>query len=79
MEPNYLKVKIYNSVEEAPNYTTPEFQEGSLDAVAVVKNGTEGGRSTVDLIFTDDKGQKYIAMISARLLKKVADFCKDEN
>lgn len=75
-----LSMEIKKSPEEAPNYK----QEGgwiqaNLDKAIVVHNGMESGNSTVDLQFTDEKGNKYMCMVTGRLLKMVAQACITDN
>jgi hypothetical protein len=43
-----------------------------VEKVVVVHNGMQSGASTVDIIFVDDKGNKYVTLISGNLLKMVA-------
>ena len=73
MGTNHIAIKIFNDPSEAPNYNTDGqgFKPANLDAALIVKNGTEGNKPTVDLQFTAPDGQKYIAMITAELLKSV--------
>lgn len=76
---NSLNIKIHNSVEEAPNYNELEekFETLNLDKVLIVKNGTEEGRSTLDLQLVGADGKKYVAMITACLIKNVTDLVKE--
>jgi hypothetical protein len=71
MNTNSLEIKICNSPEEAPKYTAPEFKAASLLKAVIVKKGTVQGKATVDLIFEDGDGQKYIAMTTMALLESV--------
>lgn len=73
MGTNHIAIKVVASPDEAPNYNTDGqgIKAASLDTAIIVKNGTEGGNATIDLQFTDDKGQRYVAMITANLLKSV--------
>ena len=68
-----LSVKIYEDPSEAPNYRKdhPEVKGAMLVQANIVKNGTEEGHPTVDLVFVDDQGNQYMAMITARLLNMV--------
>jgi len=68
-----LKIKICNSPEEAPNYREQKgFTSVKWEEAIIVRNGTEEGRTTVDLILKDEKGNKYIAMITGRIVQQVA-------
>lgn len=72
MGTNHIKTRVFNSPDEAPNYNKmPEFKLASIDEAVIVRNGTTKGNATVDLIFTDQDGNKYIAMITAKLLAQV--------
>lgn len=70
-----LNIKIFNSPAEAPNYNTngEGVKAATVKEAVIVRNGTQGGNPTVDLVFEDDKGQKYVAMLTGRLLKTVTD------
>lgn len=70
-----LSVRIFNSPEEAPNYNTngEGIKAAFVKEAVIVKNGTVGKNATVDLVFQDEKGQKYVAMLTGRLLKTVTD------
>lgn len=71
---NSLAVEIAETPDQAQKYERPEYRYASLDKVVIVRNGTKNSNDTVDLIFTDpETGQKYIAMVTARLLKQVTD------
>lgn len=39
--------------------------------VVVVRNGTETGKPTVDFVLEDANGQRYVFMITGRLLKSI--------
>lgn len=68
-----LSIKIFNSPEEAPKYFRPEHKFIKIKEAVIVRNGTVGGNATVDLIVEDEDGQKYIGMLTGRLLKQVTD------
>ena len=71
MGTNNLTIKISDSVAEAPVYVKPEYFGASLDTVNVVAKGMENGKATVDFIFTDDSGQKHIAMMTGSLVRSI--------
>jgi hypothetical protein len=70
---NHINIQICNSTQEAPNYNTngQGIKPANLDTAIIVKNGTIEGNPTVDLQFTDKDGNRYIAMITANLLKSI--------
>lgn len=64
-----VKIVKFDSVEKAPNYV----KEGGYKAlelvdVAIVENGTVNGNPTVDLIFKDSDGNKYVTMVMGSLI-----------
>lgn len=72
MGTNQLTIKICRDPSEAPNYNElGDFKGANLTDAVIVKNGTEGGNPTVDLIFVDENGQKYVALITGKLLRSV--------
>lgn len=73
MGTNSISITVHESPQEAPKYEAPEHLHATLIQAVVVKRGTLQGNPTIDLVFRDDKGQKYISMITARLLKMVVD------
>lgn len=75
---NSLSIKQFQSPNEAPKFTRPEFAAAKIDCVNIVRKGTEEGRSTVDLVFQDEKGQKYIVMLTGRLIHSLSKIIGDE-
>ena len=70
---NHLAIQIVASPDEAPKYKEEGgWNAANLNKAIVVKNGTVGGNSTIDLQFQDEKGNKFVAMITAKLLKSLA-------
>ena len=69
---NMLDIELFDSVEEAPSYEKPEHYSANLKTARVVGNGTVHGNPTVDLIFEDERGQEYVAMITGGLLQNLA-------
>ncbi len=47
------------------------FSAVEIEKVVVVQNGTQGGNSTVDLILVDEKGNRYVTMLTGALLKSI--------
>lgn len=52
-------------------YRPPIFKPIQLEKVVVVKNGTEGGRPTVDFVLQDETSQKFVFMITGSLLRSL--------
>jgi len=42
-----------------------------IDKVVVVREGTQAGNSTVDLILKDEQGNKFVVMVTGNLLKSI--------
>lgn len=72
MGTNDLTIQLCQTVADAPKYDKPEYLYATLKKAVVVREGTKQGNDTVDLIFIDEKGQKYVTMITAKLLKQLA-------
>ena len=54
-------------------YCPPDYLPARLEKAVVVHNGTVEGRSTVDLLFTDESGQKHVVMLTGRLIQMLAE------
>lgn len=69
----HLSVTVVEDSHDATRqgffYSPPIYLPIQIEKVVVVKNGTEEGKPTVDLILEDEKGQKYVCMVTAALLK----------
>jgi hypothetical protein len=39
--------------------------------VVVVRNGTQAGNATVDFVLEDEAGQRFVFMVTGRLLKSI--------
>ena len=69
MGTNNIVIKNFNSIEEAPIYNLPKHRYAELEEVCIVRKGTVNGNATLDLIFADEDGQKYVAQVTANLIK----------
>lgn len=51
------------------------YREGftplQIERAVVVKDGTESHRSTVDFVMRDDKGNRYIVMLTGALVRSI--------
>lgn len=72
MGTNDLDILLCDTPQEAPVYRAPEYKAGNLKRAVVVGWGTVNGNPTIDFIFEDESGQKYIAMITATLIEQLA-------
>ncbi len=80
MGTNVFDIQICDNADEAPDYRNGTrggagFKEASFNKAIIVRKGTARGNDTVDLHFTDEHGNKHVAMITAALLKTVTDLC----
>jgi len=69
---NDLNILLHDSPQEAPNYEQPEYKAANLTTAVVVGNGTVDGNPTVDFVFEDENGQKYVAMLTGGLVQNLA-------
>jgi hypothetical protein len=69
---NDLSIELFDTPKKAPNYEKPDYEGANLTTAVVVGNGTVNGNPTVDLIFVDENGQKYIAMITGGIMQNLA-------
>ena len=69
---NEINMLLSDSPEEAPSYSLPEYKVANLTSAQIVGKGTQCGNPTVDLIFIDESGQKYVAMITGGLIEGLA-------
>ena len=47
------------------------FKPIEIEQAVVVRNGTQQGNSTVDLVLRDQAGQKYVVMLTGALVKSI--------
>jgi hypothetical protein len=69
---NDLQILLADSPTEAPTYRKPEYLAANLTTVQIVGRGTVSGAPTVDFIFVDENGQKYVAMLTGGLVENIA-------
>ena len=69
MGTNELHISTFNNPSEAPVFREPLFKAANLTDANVVGKGTVEGKATVDLIFIDDKGNRYMTMITGAILR----------
>lgn len=70
---SHLKTTVCEDATDALRhgflYRPPVHLPIQIDQVVVVKKGTQSGKATVDLVMVDEKGQKYVCMVTAALLQ----------
>lgn len=69
---NSLTILLADSPDEAPKYNAPEYRFANLKTAQIVGRGTTSGNPTVDFIFEDETGQKYVAMLTGGLVDNLA-------
>jgi len=72
-----ITLSVCASHEEAPNYHGGDYKSVVIETVCIVNNGTIGGKPTIDFIFMDETGQKYNAIITAKLLGIITDITRE--
>lgn len=73
---NHLSITVCRDAEEATqkgfHYSTSnDYKLIEITQVVVVQDGTLSGGATVDLILTDESGQKFVVMLTGALLKSI--------
>lgn len=71
---NHLDIAICKDANDAAKqgftYGDP-IKPIEIDKIVVIQNGTEGGNSTVDLVLKDAQGNKFVVMVTGKLLKSI--------
>lgn len=72
-----IEIQICNTIEEAPNYRKdmPEWKAADIQKAVIVRKGTQEGNDTVDLQFITEDGQKFVAMLTGRIIQSIARTC----
>lgn len=60
-----------DAVRQGYFYRQPVYLPIKIIKAVVIKNGTQSGGSSVDFILEDEKGQKYVVMITGAILKAI--------
>lgn len=72
---NHLDIQVCQDAEQASemgfNYSSEEYTAVEIQTVVVVREGTEGGNHTVDIILHDAHGNKYVCMVTGNLIKSI--------
>lgn len=70
-----LHVTVCKDVSDATRqgffYRPPIYLPIAVKQVVVVQKGMKSGDATVDFVLEDEKGQKYVFMLSAKLLRAI--------
>lgn len=72
---NHLSIAICENADEATRrgyiYSSDDYKPIEITKVVVVRNGTESGASSVDLVLQDQDGNKFVVMLTGKLLKSI--------
>lgn len=73
---NSLDVSVVKDAKEATRngffYRPPIYKPVQVIKVVVVADGTESHKSTVDFILEDETGQKFVFMLTGKLLRSIS-------
>lgn len=73
----HLRVRVFDNAEAAlaAGYSKigkyVDTKPVEITQVVVVRNGTQGGNSTADLVMQDQEGNQYVVMVTGNLLKSL--------
>lgn len=70
----HLNIHICQNAQEAidkGHIYRDDVKAVEIDKVVVVREGTEGGNSTVDLVLKDQQGNTFVVMVTGNLLKSI--------
>lgn len=72
---NHLRITVCQNADDAIErgyvYRQPEYRPAVIKEAVVVRDGTVEHNPTVDLIIEDEMGNKFVVMITGRLLKSL--------
>jgi len=74
----HLKVTVCTDADDAVaqgfdwKTATPTVKPIEVKEVVLVRNGTQGGNSTVDFLLEDETGQRFVFMVTGNLLRSIA-------
>lgn len=73
---NHLDIHVCQNSEEAvaKGHTYDRamgFTPAEIEKVVVIREGTVEKNPTVDLVLVDEKGNRFVVMITGRLLKSI--------
>lgn len=75
-----LNIVICSSPQDAIDrgyvYRLPEFKPIEIERVVIVRKGMESGASTVDLILENELGERYMCMLTGKLVQIVEQIAR---
>lgn len=60
-----------DAIAQGFNYAADGTKPIEVKKVVVVRNGTQAGNSTVDFVLEDETGQRFVFIVTGRLLKSI--------
>lgn len=67
-----IGIKLCDSVDEAPIYKPEQgYKAATLTDAVIVRGGTQQGNMTVDLVFIDALGNKFVAMTTLNIIDSI--------
>lgn len=69
-----LTIEICETSQDAPNWSRDhgDVRSCRIENAYIVKKGMQSGKATVDLLFTNKDGEKYVVLMTGRLIKGLA-------
>lgn len=61
----------YEAIQKGFVYTRPEYLPINIEKAVVIRDGTNKGNPSVDLLLVDENGQKYVVGLTGLLLKMI--------
>ena len=60
-----------DAVLKGYEYSSDEYKPIEITEIVVIREGTEKGNPTVDLILQDQEGNKFVVTVTGKLLKAI--------
>lgn len=72
--PNVLKIKIHDSVDEAPHWNRDhaDVRLVDIESAHIVCGGMASGKSSVDIEIVDLEGNRFVGILTGDLIKGLA-------
>lgn len=58
-----------DAIRQGILYRPPIYKPIEVKQAVVVRNGTQANASTIDFVLEDENGQKYVFMVTQKLIK----------
>lgn len=69
---NILQMQVVSGPDQAPTYQSPQYRAVEIELALIIKNGTQSGKPTVDLVLADESGNRYVVLITGALIQNLA-------